>query len=175
MAFHLRLASTMRSLALALFLSASGLVAAAPSPANAAVAEYGSEYAGESAFVSAVPGQTGQFQVFFMNTGSVTWRKATASQVNLVVCLANKTTCNVESINAAWNDGSWLSDRAYAAQTQPEVPTGQIASFVYAFKTPLTIDSGTYRFNGDLALAATGQMIHQEGYYQEAMVAGDRM
>ena len=164
----------MRSLGLALVLSASTLVAAAPSSADAAVPEYDSAYAGESAFVSTGPGQSREFQVFFMNTGSATWRKGTASQVNLVVCLANKTTCNVESINAAWND-SWLSDRAYAAQTQAEVPTNGIANFTYSFKAPLTISSGIWRFNGDLALAATGQMIHQDGYYQEAMCSCDRM
>jgi hypothetical protein len=163
----------MRSLALALVLSAPGLVAA-PSTADAAVPEYDSAYAGESAFISTGPGQTGQFQVFFINTGSATWRKGTATQVNLVVCLANKTTCNVESINAAWNDGSWLSDRAYATQTQAEVTSTGIASFVYTFKAPLTITNGIWRFNGDLALAATGQMIHQEGYYQEAMCSCDR-
>ena len=165
----------MRSLALALVLSASGLVALAPSTAAAAVPGYDSAYAGESAFISTGPGQAGQFQVFFMNTGNATWRKGTATQVNLVVCLANKTTCNVESINAAWNDGSWLSDKAYAAQTQAEVPTNGIASFVYSFKAPLTISSGIWRFNGDLALAATGQIVHPEGYYQEAMCACDRM
>jgi len=163
----------MRSLGFAIVLSVSGLVVAAPSSADAAVPEYDSAYAGESAFVSTGPGQSREFQVFFMNTGSATWRKGTASQVNLVVCLANKTTCNVESINAAWNDG-WLSDRAYAAQTQAEIPTNGIANFTYNIKAPLTISFGIWRFNGDLALAATGQMIHQEGYYQEAMCACDR-
>ena len=165
----------MRPRMLALALSVTSILIAMPSAADAAVPEYDSAYAGESAFVSTGPGQSGQFQVFFINTGSTTWRKGTASQVNLVVCLANKTTCNVESINAAWNDGSWLSDRAYAAQTQAEVPTNGIANFVYSFKAPLTISSGIWRFNGDLALAATGQMIHPEGYYQEAMCACDRM
>src|SRR5207247_8712213 len=31
---------------------------------------------------------------------------------------------------------------------------------------------GTYRFNGDLVVAATGALIHPEGYYQEASVTG---
>jgi hypothetical protein len=49
---------------------------------------------------------------------------------------------------------------------------GQIATFVWSFKTPLTIKSGIYRFNGDLALAtAPSVQIHPEGYHQEATCA----
>jgi hypothetical protein len=45
------------------------------------------------------------------------------------------------------------------------VAPGQIATFVWSFKTPLTITSGIYRFNGDLALAtAPSVQIHPEGY-----------
>jgi hypothetical protein len=145
-----------------------------PTTADAAVPEYESAYAGESAFLTITGGQSGQFQVFFMNTGAATWRKGTESQVNLVVCLPNKTTCNVDSPNADWNDGSWLSSRTYARQTQTDVGPREIASFVYSVRAPLTISSGIWRFNGDLVLASAGRLIRPEGYYQEASCACER-
>jgi hypothetical protein len=141
--------------------------------AKAAVSGFDSSYAGESAFLSVVPGQTYGFQVFFMNTGTTTWRRDTATQVNLTVCLENKVSCNVPSPHADWNDGSWLSASAYATHTQAEVVPGVVAAFSYRIKVPVGADSGDYRFNGDLALA-TGQQIHPEGYYQEAALHGDR-
>ena len=155
-------------------LSAGALVAAllvaGQTPVSGAVPGYDSAYAGESAFLTVGPGTSGQFQVFFMNTGTTLWRKGTTSQVNLAVCLADKTTCDVESPLASWNDGSWLSSRAYSTHIQGEVAPSQLGTFVYSFKVPLTVTSGVYRFNGDLALA-TGQQIHPEGYYQEASCA----
>lgn len=160
----------MRSLCLALALALAASVIGS-SPTSAAVAEYDSAYAGESAFYTTGPGATGQFQVFFANNGSATWRKGTASQVNLAVCLADKISCGVDSPNGTWNDGSWLSSRAYSTHIQAEVAPGQLGTFVYSFKTPMTVTSGVYRFNGDLALAATGQQIHPEGYYHEAVCA----
>ena len=133
-----------------------------------AVPGFDSAYAGESAFLTVGPGMSGQFQVFFMNTGTATWRKGTASQINLVVCAADKITCNVDSPQASWNDGSWLSSRAYSTHIQTEVAPGRLGTFVYSFKVPLDVISGNYRFNGDLAQATTGLRIHPEGYYQDA-------
>src|SRR5207247_10982612 len=96
-----------------------GLVMLA-APVRAAVPGVDSAYAGESAFLTIGPGTSGQFQVFFTNTGSTTWRKGTTSQVNLTVCLDDKTTCNVDSPLASWNDGSWLPNRAYSRQIRAE-------------------------------------------------------
>ena len=110
--------------------------------ADGAVTGFDSAYAGESAFVNISPGQSLSFQVFFMNTGVTTWRKGTATQVNLTVCLENKVTCNVPSPHADWNDGSWISDRMYATHFQDEVQPGVVASFSYRFKAPVTAESG---------------------------------
>lgn len=144
-----------------------------PARADAVVPGFDSVYAGESAFLSVIPNIPAKFQVFFMNTGTTTWRKGTATQVNLTVCLENKVSCNVPSLHAAWNDG-WLSDRVYATHFQDEVRPGDIASFSYSVKAPLTAEKGTYRFNGDLALPS-GQQIHPEGYYHEAVNSFDRL
>ena len=137
-----------------------------------AVVGYDSDYAGESAFLNIAPGPSQPFQVFFKNTGMTTWQKNTASQVNLSICRADKTTCNVFSPNAEWNDGTWLSSIAYATTSQDVVMPGELGTFVYQIKAPLTVPSGTYRFSGDLVLARTLQSIHPQGYYQEATVAG---
>ncbi len=136
--------------------------------AAGAVPGFDSAYAGESSFLTIGPGNSYQFQVFFLNTGTVTWRKGTTTQVNLAVCLPDQVTCNVESPLASWNDGSWLSNRAYGTHIQAEVAPGQLATFVYSFKVPMTVTSGLHRFNGDLAQATTGLQIHPEGYYQDA-------
>jgi hypothetical protein len=141
--------------------------------ASAAVPGYDSSFTGETAFIATSPGQTGSFMVFFMNTGTETWVKGTSSQVNLAICRNDKTTCNVFSPQAGWNDGSWLSSIAYATTTQDRVASGQVASFTYSFKVPLGAARGTYHFNGDLVLARTLNHIHAEGYYQDASISGD--
>ena len=144
-------------------------------PAAAAAPGFDSAYAGESAFLTTGPGVSAQFQVFFMNTGTTTWRRGTDSQVILAICLPNKTTCNVESPYADWNDGSWYSTRAYATHIQTQVAPGALATFVWSFKTPPNVTAGIYRFHGDLALAtAPSVQIHPEGYYQEALCLCDR-
>jgi hypothetical protein len=143
------------------------------SSATAAASGFDSSYAGESAFLTVIPGQTYGFQVFFMNMGATTWRRDTVTQVNLTVCLDNKVTCNVPSPYADWNDGSWRSARVYATHAQVQVLPGEVAAFSYQITVPVGAGNGDYRFNGDLALA-TGQQIHPEGYYQEAGLHGDR-
>ena len=143
------------------------------SSGQASAAEgYDSDYAGESAFLNIGPGPSQPFQVFFKNMGTTAWQKNTTSQVNLAICRADKTSCSVLSPNADWNDGTWLSSIAYATTTQDVVMPGELGTFAFHVKVPLTAQSGTYRFNGDLALARTLQAIHPQGYYQEATVAG---
>ncbi len=137
-------------------------------PAVAAV-PFDSGYAGESAFIDILPGQTGGFQVFFRNTGTSTWAKGTATQVDLATCREDKVTCNAQDpADAAWNSG-WLSEARYAAQTQSSVAPGQIGTFAYSVRAPFG-SSGTTRFNGDLVVSITGARIHPEGYYQDATV-----
>lgn len=140
-------------------------------PAQAAQA-YDSQYFGESAFLSLSSGQTGQFAVAFNNIGSTGWQTGTASQVNLAICTPDKSQCNTTSPYASWASG-WLSSTAYATQSTAFVGPGQTGWFVYSVRPPTGTPNGiTVRFNGDLVLAATGQLIHPEGYYQDAMVGG---
>src|SRR5207253_10202535 len=93
------------------------------------------------------------------------------SQVNLGVCGADKVTCNVPSANAAWAQG-WLSTTAYATATKSLVVPGDFSAFTYNVRVPTGTAAGTYRFNGDLVLASTGDRIHPEGYYQDSTVGG---
>jgi hypothetical protein len=134
-----------------------------------AVTGYDSAYAGESAFVMIDPGQTQSFQVFFSNTGTLTWAKGTATQVDLAACLEDKVTCNTQDPSeATWASG-WISTGRYATTTQATVAPGAVATFTYNIKAPANA-TGTHRFNGDLVVASSGARIHPQGYYQDATV-----
>jgi hypothetical protein len=134
-----------------------------------AVTGYDSAYSGESAFVMIDPGQTQSFQVFFSNTGTLTWAKGTATQVDLAACLEDKVTCNTQDPSeATWASG-WISTGRYATTTQATVAPGAVATFTYNIKAPANA-TGTHRFNGDLVVASSGARIHPEGYYQDATV-----
>ena len=143
---------------------------APPRPAAAAVSGYDSAYAGESAFLTLNRGQTGSFTVFFANTGSSSWVKGGASQVDLAACMADKTTCNAQDASEAPFNSGWLSTVRYASTTQTTVAPGQVGTFTYNVAAPAAQAAGTYRFNGALVLAATGADIHNEGYYQDVTV-----
>jgi hypothetical protein len=135
----------------------------------AAVTGYDSAYFGESAFLTLGGGDSGQFAVGFNNTGPTGWLTGSASQVDLAICLPDKTTCNTTSPNAAFAV-NWLSSTAYATTSTTYVGPGQTGYFVYNVKVPAGSAPGTYRFNGDLALHGTGAMLHQQGYYQDTQV-----
>ena len=145
------------------------LVASATS-ANAAVAGYDSAYAGESAFLSLTPGQSGSFTVFFANTGTTSWTKGSASQVDLAACLDDKVTCNSQDATEAPFNSGWLSATRYATHSQTTVAPGGIGTFTYNVAVPAGTAAGTYRFNGALVLSATGADIRNEGYYQDVTV-----
>ena len=135
----------------------------------AAVTGYDSAYFGESAFLVLGPGQSGQFAVGFNNTGSTGWLTGSASQVDLAICLPDKTTCNTVSPNAAFAS-NWLGVTDYATTSTTYVGPGQTGYFVYNVTVPTGTAPGTYRFNGDLALHGTASMIHPQGYYQDVEV-----
>lgn len=136
-------------------------------PANA-VAGYDSAYAGESAFLTLGPNATGTFTVFFLNTGTTTWTKGTATQVDLAACLEDKVTCNAQdATEAPYNPGTWLSATRYATTTQTSVAPGQVGTFTYDVKAPASPTAGVKRFNGALRLASDGADIHNEGYFQD--------
>ena len=133
----------------------------------AAVTGFDSKYSFESDFVSINPGETKQFTVGFINTGTTGWQKGASSQVDLAQCCPY----NTSSANSAWNPGTWLSGISYATTTEAFVAPGGSATFSYSIKAPASATAGTYRFSGDLAKADTRDMIHPEGYYQEATIS----
>jgi hypothetical protein len=147
-------------------LAFSMMAAAVPA---AAVAGYDSAYAGESAFVNIVAGQTQNFQVFFANTGTTSWVKGTGTQVDLAACLEDKVTCNAQDASeATWNNGQWLSAVRYATTTQTTTPPGSLGTFSYNITAPTGVAAGIFHFNGDLVVASSGERIHPEGYFQDA-------
>jgi len=124
---------------------------------------YDSAYAGESVFTAVAPGASGQMSAIFFNSGTQPWAPGV---VGLFVCLADKTTCNVPSPNAAYASG-WYSPTVYATVSSPVSP-GQNGFFVYSFAVPAGTPPGTtVTFNGDLGLIATGALFHPQGYYQQ--------
>ncbi len=132
--------------------------------ANAlAVNGYSSSYAGESVFEGIAPGGTGQFSAIFFNDGTQAW---SAGVVGLLICMPDKVTCNVASLNAAYASG-WYSTTVYATVTSTVAP-GQNGFFIYNFVVPAATPAGTVAtFNGDVGLIATGAELRPEGYYQQ--------
>lgn len=129
---------------------------------------YDSRYAGESVFTSQSAGQTGQFSAIFFNAGTQPWAPGI---VGLMVCRADKTTCNVASPNDAYVS-DWYRPTVYATVTTPVAP-GQNGFFVYNFTVPVGTGPGVVTtFNGDVGLLASGDLIHPEGYYQQNVTPG---
>src|SRR5262245_16555595 len=145
-------------------------------PADAA-AGFDSAYAGESAFLTLNPGQAGTFTVFFANTGTNSWTKGTATQVDLAACLEDKVTCNQQDASEApFNPGGatgWLSSTRYATTTQTAIAPGAIGTFTYNVSVPNTA-TGLHRFNGALVVSTTGADVHNEGYYQDVNIPGQQ-
>jgi len=138
----------------------------------AGVTGYDSQYNSESAFVNISPGQTQNFQAFFINAGTTTWTRGTGTQVDLAACLEDKTTCNAQdATEAGWNT-NWLSTTRYATTSNTTTAPGGVATFSYNVTAPAGAGNGIYRFNGDLVLSTTGEKLHPEGYYQEANLGG---
>ncbi len=115
---------------------------------------YSSSYSGESVFTNQPAGGSGQFSAIFFNDGTQTWASGV---VGLLVCAADKTTCNVASPNAAYASG-WFSATVYAT-VSATVPPGSNGFFVYNFVVPAGTAAGTVatfpwwhdRWHGSLA------------------------
>src|SRR5712691_11902190 len=120
-----------------------------------------SSYSGESVFTNLPAGASGQFSVIFFNDGSTTWQPGV---VGLLVCAADKITCNVSS-NATFAK-NWFSGTVYATATTTVAP-GQNGFFIYNFTVPSGTPPGTVTtFYGDVGIIATGTMLRPEGYFQ---------
>ena len=144
-------------MALGLMLSLSTFASANPIAGGG----YSSSYAGESIFTNNAAGETGQFSAIFFNDGQLAWA---AGVVGLLICAADKVTCNV-SANAAYAK-SWYSATVYATVTTTVQP-GQNGFFVYNFTVPAGTAGGTATtFYGDVGLIATGAELRPQGYFQ---------
>src|SRR5712691_12777496 len=121
-----------------------------------------SSYSGESVFTNQPAGGSGQFSAIFFNDGSQTWSPGV---VGLLICLADKTTCNVTSPNAAYASG-WFSSTVYAT-VSATVPPGSNGFFIYNFVVPAGTPAGTVAtFNGDVGLISSGLEFRPQGYFQ---------
>ncbi len=139
------------------------LVAFLPAPA-AAVTGFDSQIVSTSASLNLSRGQTGQFVVTATNTGTTTWGRGTATQVDIAFCCPVTT-----SPFAAWNNG-WLPSSHYATTTQASVAPGALANFVFNVTVPLTANDGQYPFAFEVVLASNGEPLHPEGQFVLATV-----
>lgn len=155
-----RIASAVLTLVMAFSLM---LGATSTAQANAlAGGGYSSSYSGESVFTNLPAGSSGQFSAIFFNDGTQTWQPGV---VGLLVCAADKTTCNVASPNAAYASG-WFSSTVYATVSAAVAP-GQNGFFIYNFVVPAGTAPGTVAtFNGDVGLIANGLELRPQGYFQ---------
>jgi tyrosinase len=102
-----------------------------------------------NAVMTVSPGQLAQISTCFTNTGTTSWIKGTAGQVNLgQVC--------PQAAIAAWNS-NWLSPTTYASTTQAVVAPGQTAFFLFSIVPPVGTAPGQYVIEGDLIAASTGR------------------
>ena len=161
----MRIARTVATFAAAISMALTFFAMALPA---AAVVGFDSKYTAESDFVAINPGETKQFVVIFRNTGTLGWQKGSSSQVDLAQCCPY----NSPTPNSAWNPGTWQDNMSYTTHTADFIAPGQDATFAYSIHAPGNQASGTYRFAGDLAKHDTREMIHPEGYYQEATISG---
>src|SRR5260221_5509972 len=123
---------------------------------------YSASYSGESTFTSVAAGDSGQFSAIFLNDGSQPWQPGL---VGLLVCLADKTTCNVPSPNAAYAS-NWYSTTVYATVAASTAP-GSNGVFIYNFKVPAAaLPATTATFNGEVRLIGIGALLRPQGYFQ---------
>lgn len=142
-------------------------------PASAAPAGappgFDSGFGGESAFLTLRAGETGNFQVFFLNVGTTAWTRGSATEVVLAICvdtpLPQGFRCNVLSPYADWAL-NWNSPRIYATATQTTTSSGSLGTFTYSVKVPADATPGDYYFRGELVHRTTGTPLHPVGYYQ---------
>src|SRR5437899_3394709 len=121
-----------------------------------------SSYSGESVFTNLPAGASGQFSVIFFNDGTTTWQPGVTG---LLVCAADKVTCNVASPNAAYASG-WFSSTVYATVSTAVGP-GSNGFFIYNFTVPAGTAPGTQAvFNGDVGLIGSGLELRPQGYFQ---------
>jgi hypothetical protein len=113
---------------------------------------YRATFVGKSADLFLVPGATGNFQIFYANTGTAPWVRGEASEARLIV--AGPRDYRVPS---DWGSG-WLSDDVYAAQLQPRVDPGSLAGFGFNVTAPSDARPGHYRFYGRPAIAGVGAL-----------------
>ena len=123
---------------------------------------YSSSYSGESAFTSVPAGGSGQFSAIFFNDGSQPWQPGL---VGLLVCLADKTTCNMPSPYSEYAS-NWYSTTVYATVAASTAP-GANGFFIYNFKVPASALPGTTAtFNGEVGLIGIGGVMRPQGYFQ---------
>jgi tyrosinase len=115
---------------------------------------------GATSAITVARGAMAQLMACYVNTGTVTWQRGTATQVNLVAAPLGS-----PSPFASWAS-NWLSPTAYATASQNTCAPGAMANFSFNITPPLATLPGSYLLEGELVLAATGLPVQATTYRQ---------
>jgi hypothetical protein len=109
-------------------------------------------FAGKSADVELVPGQTANFQMFYANVGTAEWRKGTPAEARLVV--AGPAGYELPAGWRATSDGT----TEYTGQLQDIVTPGSLALFSFNLTAPADAKPGRYEFYARPSIEGVGAL-----------------
>lgn len=118
----------------------------------------GAEACPPNAAITVNRGQAAQISACYTNTGTTSWAKGTAGQVNLAQLCP-------QPLISGWAS-NWLSATQYATTTQTVVAPGQIANFVFSILPPPSTPPGQYTIDGELVSAGTGKPFAAATFHQ---------
>lgn len=131
---------------------------------SATASSFSAQYVGESASVTALPGDRVDLVVVYANVGDVEW---TPDTIGLLACLPEGE-CG-RSLNDGYRDG-WPSSGVYATVSEAVAP-GDVAFFSYAVAIPQQAVGVTARFEGTVGtIGGSPTAIGTERFEQDVRV-----
>jgi len=113
---------------------------------------YHATFAGKSADMVMKPGEIATFQMFYANTGTVSWVKGEQTEARLVVAGPRG-----YSVPREWS-WLWAAANVYATQFQTRVDPGSLGGFTFLVHAPATARPGHYRFYARPAITGVGAL-----------------
>lgn len=124
---------------------------------------YSGAYAGQSSFVSAVPGSGPQFIVAYLNDGTATWEPKV---VGLVACDVDGKTCGA-SADVPLSDTDWYAPDVYASLDASVAP-GEIGFFEIEVGVPGGTEPGSaLAFAGNVGLIDGRTVFGNAAFHEE--------
>lgn len=115
---------------------------------------YGASVCEDSGFATVRQGATATFRACFLNTGTTTWQRGTATEVVLGQCCP----LGASSPFIEWGVG-WPSKTTYAVLVPSAVVPGQIGTASFQIRVPTSAALGEHRIDGYLVRVSTGEPV----------------